>query len=305
MPRDLPPIDALRAFARAARTLSFKRAATELHLSPSALGRRIQSLEEHLGTPLFRRLNPGLELTEAGVRYRQSVDAALDRLAAAQEDLAPSSQRRLRVSALASFSESWLVPHLPEFEALHPEVSLEVEATLRYADFASDPVDVALRFGAGPWDGLHSEPIVELEVFPVCSPALAAGDPPLREPRDLAQHTLIHVTQVPDAWRSWLRSAGQEALVPRREVRYDHVALALSAAESGQGIALGADLLCDARLHEGRLCRPFDLAVRSEPTYHFVCRPEDLDDELIRAFRDWLVERLASRGGKGARDRRR
>lgn len=293
MPRDLPPIDSLRAFAYAARTLSFKRAAAELHLSPSALGRRIQSLEEHLGHPLFRRLNPGLELTEVGLRYRESVDAALGRLAAAQEELVPSSERRIRLSSLASFTESWLVPHLPEFEALHPEISIEVEATLRYADFARDPVDVAIRFGSGPWEGLHAEPIVVFEYFPVCSPALARGDPPLRGPVDLAQHTLIHVTQVPDAWRDWLRKAGQETLVPRREVRYDHVAIALSAAESGQGLALGSTLLCEARLREGRLVRPFELAIRSELTYHFVCRPEDLEDEAIRAFRDWLVERLA------------
>lgn len=286
-------MDSLRAFAAAARTSSFKRAAEELHLSPSALGRRIQSLEDHLGTPLFRRLNPGIELTEAGVRYREIVDAALARLEAAQDALLPSPVRRLRVSSLASFTESWLVPHLPEFEALHPEIAIELEATLRYADFVRDPVDVAIRFGTGPWEGLHSEPIVDLEFFPVCAPSLAGGEDPLQEPSDLARHTLIHVTQVPFAWPDWLRHAGVEALVPRREVRYDHVAIALSAAEAGQGIALTSPLLCEARLRDGRLCRPFDLALRSASTYHFVCRPEDLDDPSLRALRDWLVASLA------------
>jgi LysR family transcriptional regulator, glycine cleavage system transcriptional activator len=285
-------MDSLRAFAAAARTASFKRAAEELHLSPSALGRRIQSLEDHLGTPLFRRLNPGLELTEAGIRYREIVDATLARLEAAQDAIVPSPVRRLRLSSLASFTESWLVPHLPEFEALHPEIAIEVEATLRYADFVRDPVDVAIRFGAGPWEGLHSEPIVDLEFFPVCAPSLARGDAPIREPSDLAHHTLIHVTQVPLAWRDWLRRAGAEELVPRREVRYDHVAIALSAAEAGQGVALTSPLLCEARLRDGRLCRPFDLTVRSELTYHFVCRPGDLDDSAVRALRDWLVASL-------------
>jgi LysR family transcriptional regulator, glycine cleavage system transcriptional activator len=286
-------MDSLRAFAAAARTSSFKRAAEELHLSPSALGRRIQSLEEHLGTPLFRRLNPGLELTEAGARYREIVDATLASLEAAQEAVVPSPIRRLRVSSLASFTESWLVPHLPELEALHPEIAIEVEATLRYADFVRDPVDVAIRFGTGPWEGLYSEPIVALEFFPVCAPALVHGEVPLRAPSDLAGHTLIHVTQVPFAWREWLRHAGEAALLPRREVRYDHVAIALSAAEAGQGVALTSTLLCEARLRDGRLCRPFELAVRSESTYHFVCRPEALGDPSIRAFRDWLLASLA------------
>jgi LysR family glycine cleavage system transcriptional activator len=293
MPRDLPPIDALRAFACAARTLSFKRAADELHVSASALSRRIQLLEEHLGAPLFRRLNPGLELTDEGRRYREGADAALAQLWAAQEALAPSEVRRLRVSALASFSESWLVPHLPEFERAHPELSVEVEATLRYADFARDPVDVAIRFGRAPWEGLHAEPIVDLDVFPVCAPSLVDGESPLRAPADLARHTLIHVTQAPDAWRAWLRHAGVADLVPKRELRFDHVAIALSAAESGQGVALTSPLLCASRLRGGRLVRAFPLSYRSESTYHFVCRPEDLEDPAIRALRDWLVDRLA------------
>jgi LysR family glycine cleavage system transcriptional activator len=290
--RDLPPIDSLRAFASAARTASFKRAAAELHLSASALSRRIQALEAHLGAPLFRRLNPGIELTEAGVRYRLVVDEVIARLEAAQTELVPARVRRLRVSTLVSFSESWLVPHLPEFERAHPELAVEVEAGLRYADFQREAVDAAIRFGTGPWDGLHSEPLVALEFFPVCAPALVRGDSPLREPRDLARHTLIHLTQTPQIWRAWLRSARQAELEPLREVRYDHVALALSAAESGQGVALGTSLSCESRLREGRLCRPFAQSVPSPETYHFVCRPDGLDDPVIRALRDWLVERL-------------
>ena len=109
MPLDLPQTSSLRAFSLAARWLSFKRAADELHLSPSALSRQIQALEQHLGVALFRRLNPGLELTDEGRRYLAAVDAALDQLTAAQRQLA-ARPRELRVSALQSFSESWLVP---------------------------------------------------------------------------------------------------------------------------------------------------------------------------------------------------
>jgi LysR family glycine cleavage system transcriptional activator len=289
---DLPAMDSLRAFARAARTLSFKRAAAELHVSASALSRRIQGLEEHLGAPLFRRLNPGLELTAAGERYRAVVDDALGRLEAAQSELSPGAEPCLRLSALPSFCESWLVPHLPEFERAHG-IRIELEATLRYADFERDRVDAAIRFGTGPWDGLHAEPIVRLEFQPVCAPSLRKAEPPLRTPADLAAHTLIHVSQVPDAWRAWLRSAGQGALVPRREVHYDHVALALSAAETGQGVALSAPLLCGQRVRDGRLCFPFEHALVSDATYHFVCRPADLADPRICALRDWLVEELA------------
>jgi LysR family glycine cleavage system transcriptional activator len=197
------------------------------------------------------------------------------------------------VSALESFTESWLIPHLADFERAHPGIALQVEATLRYADFERDPVDVAIRFGTGPWGDLHSEPIVDLSYFPVCSPTLAAGDPPLRQPRDLASHTLIHVAQTPDAWRDWLREAGVPELRPRREITYDHVSIALSAAESGHGIALTSEFLCAQRLASRRLCEPFRVRARSEATYHLVCRPHGLDDPRIVALRDWLVEALA------------
>lgn len=292
MPLDLPPTSSLRAFALAARWLSFKRAADELGLSPSALSRQIQALEEHLGVALFRRLNPGLELTDDGRRYLATVETALDLLSTAQREI-DARPRELRVSALQSFSESWLVPHLPEFERRHPDIELRIEATLRYADFARDPVDVAIRFGRGPWEGLHAEPIVDLDYFPVCSPALATGEPPLGAPDDLAGHTLIHIAQTPDAWAVWLRAAGVADLEPRRTVTYDHVGIALSAAASGQGVALSTDLLCESWLRDGRLCRPLPQRARSAETYHLVCRPEGLDDPRIAALRDFLVDGLA------------
>ncbi|HEY0300216.1 MAG TPA: LysR substrate-binding domain-containing protein, partial [Rhizomicrobium sp.] len=234
MPTELPATASLRAFSLAARWLSFKRAADELHLSPSALSRQIQALEEHLGVPLFRRLNPGLELTDEGHRYLVEVDAVLERLEAAQRQFAADAAP-LRISALETFSENWLIPNLPDFERAHPGIELRIEATLRYADFSRDPVDVAIRFGRGPWEGLHSEPIVELDYFPVCSPALVGGEPPLHSAADLARHTLIHVEQTPDAWAAWLSAAGADGLTVRRNVTYDHVGIALSAAASGQG----------------------------------------------------------------------
>jgi len=197
------------------------------------------------------------------------------------------------VSALESFTESWLIPHLSEFERAHPGIELQVEATLRYADFERDPVDVAIRFGTGPWADLHSEPIVDLTYFPVCSPALLKGDAPLLEPAALASQTIIHVSQTPDAWSDWLRTAGLAELQPKRTITYDHLSIALSAAEAGHGVALSSQFLCEQRLAAGRLCVPFDLRVRSASTYHLVCRPESLEDPRITALRDWLVDALA------------
>jgi LysR family glycine cleavage system transcriptional activator len=292
MSDDLPPTAFLRAFARAAERLSFKEAASDLNLSPSAVSRQIQSLEAHLGVALFRRLNPGLEITDEGLRYLETVHRVLAELRRAQERFSDSPAGPLRVSALESFTESWLIPHLADFERAHPGIELQIEATLRYADFARDPVDVAIRFGTGPWADLHGEPIVDLIYFPVCSPALLARHAPLREPADLRAQTIIHVSQTPNAWSEWLREAGVAGLQPQRAITYDHLSIALSAAESGHGVALSAEFLCAPRLVAGRLCAPFRVRARSEATYHLVCRPEGLDDPRIVALRDWLVEKL-------------
>jgi len=293
MPEEFPPLPFLQAFAKAAETLSFKDAADALHLSPSALTRRIQALEEQVGALLFRRLNPGLELTPEGARYLESVRRVFAELRRAQRTLTPAVSEPLRISALASFTESWLVPHLPEFEALHPGIELQVTATLAYADFDHDPVDVAIRFGTGPWEGLHGEPLLDLHYLPVCSPMLLHGDHALKTPADLAGHTLIRVSQVPEAWPAWLKRAGVGELAPKKSVTYDHLTIALSAAESGQGVALCAPFLCAERLASGKLCVPFDIPLASKSTYHLVCRPEGLADARIVALRDWLVDSLA------------
>ena len=292
MSEGLPSTTALQAFATAARTLSFKEAARELHVSPSALSRQVQALEEHLGVSLFVRRNPGIELTDAGRRYLEGVERALATLRDAERALAAEAGP-LRVSALESFSARWLVPRLPEFRAAHPGIEVEIEATLAYADLRRDPIDVALRFGKGPWEGLHAEPLLDLTFFPVCSPGLRDGDPPLRRPEDLAQHAWIHVTQVPHAWEVWCRGAGLPAMRGARDVTFDHVGIALSAAASGQGVALASRPLCATDVDEGRLCIPFDLPVASSETYHLVCLPERLGDPRIAALRDWLVDALA------------
>ena len=110
---------------------------------------------------------------------------------------------------------------------------------------------------------------------------------------DLRDHTLIHLSQTPDAWRQWLRAAGLADLHAKRTVTYDHLSIALSAAEEGRGVALCGRFLCERQLAAQRLCVPFDVGAGSASTYHLVCRTEGLNDPRIVALRDWLVGALA------------
>jgi len=158
--RHLPSLAALRVFEAAGRHLSFTNAAVELCVTTSAVSRQIRALEQEIGRSLFARQPRGLALTKAGATYLTRVADALRRLDDASAALRGTGRRRqLRLSVLASFAGNWLVPRLPEFERRHPGIDVALEATTRYADFARDPVDLAIRFGTGPWEGLASEPL--------------------------------------------------------------------------------------------------------------------------------------------------
>jgi len=288
-------------FEAAARRGSFRDAADELCVTPSAVSRQVRALEDAVGRKLFRRLTRAVVLTPAGARYHADVADALARIRRATAALrAGRAARSLRLSVLSSFASNWLVPRMPRFEAEHPGVDVEMEATTVYADFDRDDVDLAIRFGTGPWPGLHADRLMDLAFFPVANPALVRGDPPLRRPRDLARHTWLEEVHVPDAWRGWLVAAGIPDVRPVRTLRYDSAQLLTDAAVAGQGVALLTDVLVERALADGRLVRPFEVAARSKLTYHLVGRPDDVDEPRVRAFRTWLVREAAAWARDGA-----
>ncbi|HYC57009.1 MAG TPA: transcriptional regulator GcvA [Candidatus Binatia bacterium] len=283
----MPRLGALEVFEAAGRLGSFQAAAALLHVTPSAVSRQIQSLEDELGVPLFHRLHRGVRLTEEGAIYLGEVQTALSRIARATERLVGDEpEGRLRLSVLPSFAGNWLLPRLGDFEAQHPRVAIEMRATTDYADFERDDVDAAIRFGTGPWPGLHNEPLLELRFFPVCTPQIAQS---LREPGDLARQRLLHESHVPYAWPQWLKVAGVEGLAAAQDRTFDNAQLVLDAAMAGQGVALTTQILAERHLSQGQLVRPFAQEAPSQATYHFVCRRSDLQRPALRALHRWIV----------------
>jgi LysR family glycine cleavage system transcriptional activator len=294
----LPSLAALRVFEAAGRRLSFTDAAAELCVTTSAVSRQIRALEDELGRPLFERRPRGLALTKDGAAYLVQVADALRRVDDATATLrGKGARRKLRLSVLASFAGNWLLPRLPAFERAHPDVDVALEATTRYADFARDPVDLAIRFGTGPWEGLASEPLFPLEFYPVCRPERGRR-PALRTPADLARHTWLDEVHIPTAWPLWLAAAGVAGLEPARRLTYDHAQLVLDAAMAGQGIALSSDVIAERAIRERRLVKPFAITATAPWTYHLVMRPDDAKDRAIAAFRAWLVAEVAAWRGR-------
>ena len=302
MGRRLPPLNAVRAFEAAARHLSFTKAAEELNVTQAAVSHQVKALEERLQVPLFRRLNRGLVLTDAGGAYLKELEDILDRLEQATERLRASEATGiLTVSTSTSFASKWLVPRLQRFRERRPDIDVRIDADDSLTDFRRDNVDIAIRYGRGVYPGLSSVKLLEDIVFPVCSPRLLEGPHPLREPSDLKHHTLLHDKDVVEDWRSWLRTAGVTDIDPARGPTFSHSAMLIEAAIAGQGVALGRRSMVVRDLREGRLVQPFSLSLEPEFSYWVVCPESAADKPKIAEFRAWLLDEAASESREAAR----
>lgn len=300
MARKLPPLNALRAFEAAARHLSFTRAAEELHVTQAAVSHQVKSLEEYLGIKLFRRFNRSLLLTDEGQAYLPTMTKAFDLMSDATARLAkkdPSGP--LTVSVLPSFAARWLVPRLGRFRRAHPEIDLRIDPAAEMVDFGRGDVDVGIRYGRGDYPGLRADRLMAEDIFPVCSPALMAGEHPLDDPEDLAYHTLLHDDGHGD-WRTWLLAAQVETVDPNRGTVFTDSSMLIEAAKRGQGVALARSVLAQDELDAGTLVRPFGQSVPAAFAYYMVC-PEDVAEQpKIKAFRQWvLAEARGEMGGLG------
>ena len=293
MARRLPPLNALRVFEAAARHLSFTRAAEELNVTQAAVSHQIKGLEARLELKLFRRLNRALLLTDQGQAYFPPVRDALEALAAATERLgADDTAGRLTVSTLVSFAANWLVPRLGRYRALNPEIDVRITTSDNLVDFARQDVDLAIRYGSGDWRGLDAVRLMTEEVFPVCSPGLPHGGPPLRNPSDLGHFTLLH-DEMREDWRMWLMAAGATGIDATRGPGFSNSNLVVQAAIAGEGVALGRSVLVADDLAVGRLVRPFDMSLPGEFAYYVVCPEANAKRPKVEAFREWLLDEAA------------
>jgi LysR family glycine cleavage system transcriptional activator len=297
MRRPLPPLNALRAFEATARHLSFSRAAQELNVTPAALSHQIRGLEDILGLKLFHRRARSIELTPPARLIYPGVQAgfeaireALDRLGRGRED------RILVVSSAPGLTAKWLVPRLYRFLALNPAIEARISASVGYANFVSDGVDVGIRLSSGVHPELHVEKLSDEWLLPLCSPRLLDGERPLRSPQDLARFPLIQVDLpglVP-TWADWMGMAGIAGVDTSRGLRLNVADHALDAASEGVGVVLAYKMVAARDIVLRRLVSPFgpQMPVPGR-AYYFVCARGQEKRAPIKAFRDWLFAEIA------------
>jgi len=292
--RLLPSLTALTALETLDRLGSAAAAAQEMALSPSAVSRQLQRLETQLGAGLIRREGRGMTLTPAGRAYAQTVRAALQTISDASLALRLKPQGgTVNLAILPSFGMRWLVPRLPDFARRHADITVNLSTRLRPFNFASDPFDAAIHFGAADWQGTDSLRLMPEQVVPVCAPALIphpiAADLLPRLP-------LLHIQTRPTAWADWF---AQHGVTPGglSGPSFDQFTTIIQAARHGMGIALPPDYLVAEDLATGTLIRACDVRPVSLGAYHLVWPRDRTASPALIAFRDWLAVQVDDGGG--------
>ena len=287
------PLNTLTAFRTVAELQNLRAAADALHLTHSAVSQQIRGLESQLGFDLFDRRGRRVVLNPAGQALLRSVQAALalldDGMQAAAAAAGGAAQR-LRVTVLPSFANRWLMPRMSRWRERHPDLPLEIEASIRVVDLQREGFHAAVRQGKGPWAGLDSERLWEQPPIIIVGSPSAARRLAGAQPEALAREPLLGDD---DMWNDWFAAAGLRTNV-RTVAVFNDAGLMLQAAEQSLGLALSRDLLAADAIRDGRLVRlsPITIMPADALPYHLVYPPGVRDWSALAAFRRWLSDEL-------------
>lgn len=289
----LPSTKTLRAFQLAARSGSFKTAASQLFITPSAVSHQIRALEEELGVPLFHRGARTLALTDAGERYLQEIEYLFQRLDTATRELrARAGRGTLRLRVAAFFSSEFLLPRLASLHSLQPEIDLEIDTEGSGTDVHPPDADVSIVLGSGAWADLHAHRLFAQTYVPACAPALLQRTQ-INTIEQLDGQTLLVFEPRKDAWERWAESAGFVLPAPRKRIHFNNMASLVRAAERAAGIGLIPAPLSAERFRAKTLTRLFDHELKTPDSYYLVHRAEVAHRPEVIAFRKWLLSELA------------
>lgn len=290
-----PALTALRAFEAAARLGSQRRAAEELCVDHTVVGKHIRKLEDDLGVRLLENTPAGARLTVAGSEYYLEVAQALDAIAAATERL--RARRRhptLHIACSPGLGARWLAPRIGGFLDQSPGLEITLHPTDRMPNLLAGEADVDVRSTDAPEaPGTRQLVLCRPRMYPVASPGFLARQRPVERVEDLLELPLCH-EETHEYWRIWLRAAGIELSQAPAGPRYWSAALALDAARLGHGVAIANDFIVADDLAAGRLVEVLPTSVHVYP-YVLAAPRARWDDPMIALFRDWLVGQMVPR----------
>lgn len=290
MKRLLPPIHLLTAFTTTARFGSVSRASQALHLTQSAVSKQIAELEDMTGVLLIERIRKRLVLSPAGMRYEAAIKPLLGQLEAATLELITSGDGggALHLSTLPTFGAKCLIPRLPAFQALHPQIALHFVPYVQGYDFTRADLDCSILFGDGNWPGAVAEYIAGHEMALIAPPSQT-----INTAQDVAGLTLLHHVSVPQAWARWAGVHGVTGFNPLAGPQLDQFHSLIRAVMAGMGVALVPHCLVKDDIATGLVSAPFQAAYWGGylgDTGYYLCYPEARSHLLpLSHFKKWLL----------------
>jgi LysR family glycine cleavage system transcriptional activator len=293
----LPPLNPLRAFEATARHGSVTRAAKELNVTHGAVSHQIRSLEAALKVTLLERGARRVRLTPHGAALLPTLSTAFEEIAAATARMTrPATGGDLAVSCVPALLSLWLVPRLGRFSEQFPGIRLRLRGSNDPGDVFDPDIDICIRYGQGRWNDCWVREWTEIQLFPVASPSLL-NTRPLRAVKDLAHHVILHADGGRE-WQTWLTAAKALELGRGPHHFMGDARLAMDAALSGNGVALGDNMTASRLMANGSLIAPFDMAVPAVDRFYVACRNEVKAAPIVGVFIDWL---FAARDEEDAR----
>lgn len=290
----LPPLNSLRSFEAAGRLGSFQQAAQELFVTPSAISHQIKTLEAFLDVELFIRQTRRIELTSAGKVYLRAIQKALNDIDKATQKLtATHNSGELRLAVAPAFLTRWVLPRIHRFYQQHPNIALDIAASVDRIDFSHSNTDMAVYYGDGQWDDVELLHLKDVALVPVCSPDLLA-DKAVRQPGDLSAFTLLHVMERPDEWPAWFAAAGATFQESRKGQHFSSGLLTAQAAARGLGVALTDLSLASEEFQNGQLVVAWPHKLELGKAFYLVYQKDRPISFAMRQFRDWIMAEMAA-----------
>jgi LysR family transcriptional regulator, glycine cleavage system transcriptional activator len=254
------PLEAFRVFDAAGRHMNFSSAGRELHITQSAVSRRIQGLEDHLGAKLFTRRGRNLALTPAGERLAQRVRATLDYLDESLEPFRGGASEIISIAASGSVSHLWLAKRLRDFGHASPQLSVRLLTTDAPLELASEANDLVILYATGEHPRWNLTLLMREVLMPVASPDYLARrslDPAALTIEEIAALDLIDYERFNANWisfRQWFaRTQRAQPLRAKPRLSFSTYSMAVDAALRGEGVALGSLGLIGEDLASGAL----------------------------------------------------
>ena len=285
----LPSISGLRAFEAAARYLSFNQASEELNVTPGAISRQIQSLEDYLGKQLFHRAHKKVTLTAIGRQYLSEIAPSLEKISAASQRLKSGPRRnKIAICAYPTFAIRWLIPRWSALHEAFPELDIQLTTSLNPADFDAESFDISLQVvqEGTTRKGFQIDKLIDVATYPVCNPDLAKK---IKTPADLVHVNLLHESPRPTDWPRWLKLAGVTDIDGNSGLNFESADMALHAAMEGVGVAIGIDALIEEDVAKGRLVKLFDIPRRSRYPFQIMTPLARMSNPKLAELRSWLL----------------